>query len=46
MGGNEALVTQYRFHLVPNSNHNMQMDNPEAMVNIIVNDLLGGTELL
>jgi len=29
-----------RFHLVPDSDHNMHMDNPQAFANIVINDLL------
>ena len=30
-----------KFHLVPNSGHNMHMDNPQALTNLILNDILG-----
>jgi len=29
-----------RFHIVPDSDHNMHMDNPNALAAIIINDLL------
>ena len=30
-----------KLHILPDSDHNMHMDNPEACANIIINDLLG-----
>lgn len=30
-----------RVHVVPTSDHNMQMDNPKALANLIINDIYG-----
>ena len=38
--------TKSQYHLVPDSDHNMHMDNPLAFANLIINDLLNiGTPL-
>ena len=29
------------YHFCPTSGHNMQMDNPQALSNLIINELLG-----
>ena len=33
-----------KFHLVPDSDHNMHMDNPEELSSLIIDDLLGSEE--
>ena len=30
-----------KLHILPGSDHNMHMDNPEGLSNLIINDLLG-----
>ena len=32
---------EYKLHIIPESNHNLHFDNPQALANAIINDLLG-----
>ena len=34
-------LKQSRVHIIPTSDHNMHMDNPEALSNAIINDIYG-----